>query len=190
MKLTKLLKLHSHTPVKLHLQKCLMLTQILAALLLSICMGRAGTFTVTSTADSDPGSLRQAILDANADSSTNDVFIEFNIPGSGVQTIAPFSPLPVITRSVSIDGYTQPGTSPNTLADGDNAVLLIELSGVNLSGTLRDRGLSINANGCTIRGLVINRFTFHDTGGIWMETSDDSVIEGNFIGTDATGNAA
>src|SRR3989442_2742136 len=93
---------------------------------------RAATLTVTNTADSGPGSLRQAILDANADASTNDVSIEFNIPGSGVQTIAPLSSLPYITHSVSIDGYTQPGASPNTLANADNAVLLIELSGASL----------------------------------------------------------
>jgi hypothetical protein len=40
--------------------------------------------------------------------------INFNIPGSGVKTIAPASPLPTITDAVVIDGYSQPGASANT----------------------------------------------------------------------------
>ncbi len=53
----------------------------------------------------------------------------FNIPRAGVHTITPISNLPEVTDQVVIDGYTQPGSSPNTLAAGDNAVLLIELNG-------------------------------------------------------------
>src|SRR5262245_55941784 len=92
------------------------------------------TFSVTNTLDSGAGSLRQAILDANAHANTLNAggvadTIAFNIPGSGVQTIAPLSALPTITDPVVIDGYTQPGASPNTLPSGDNAVLLIELNG-------------------------------------------------------------
>jgi hypothetical protein len=48
-----------------------------------------------------------------------------------VQTIIPLTPLPVITRAVTIDAYTQRGASRNTLAAGDNATLLIDLSGEN-----------------------------------------------------------
>ena len=67
-----------------------------------------GIFPVTSTADSGPGSLRQAILDSNtATGGTNT--IDFAIPGRGVQTIAPLSPLPAITNPVLIDGTSQPG---------------------------------------------------------------------------------
>ena len=42
----------------------------------------AATFTVTSTANSGPGTLRQAILDANASPGTDT--INFNLPGGGV----------------------------------------------------------------------------------------------------------
>src|SRR5438309_1087222 len=58
-------------------------------MLIAAWTAQAATLTVTNTADSGPGSFRQAILDADADTSTNDVSIEFNIPGSGVQIIAP-----------------------------------------------------------------------------------------------------
>ena len=50
--------------------------------------------------------------EANASSGVDT--INFNIPGSGVHTIAPNSELPVITEGVIIDGYGQPGASPNT----------------------------------------------------------------------------
>jgi hypothetical protein len=67
----------------------------------------SGRFEVTTTADSGPGSLRQAILDSNlAVGGTNT--IDFDIPGTGVQTIAPALPLPTITTPVVIDGTTQP----------------------------------------------------------------------------------
>ena len=67
-----------------------------------------GVFVVDTTADSGPGSLRQAILDADAVTGGGNT-IDFAIPGSGVQTIVPLSPLPAITTSVLIDGTTQPG---------------------------------------------------------------------------------
>ena len=67
-----------------------------------------GVFAVTTTADSGPGSLRQAILDSNAATGQTNT-IDFDIPGSGVQTIAPLSPLPAITNPVLIDGFSQPG---------------------------------------------------------------------------------
>src|SRR4051794_12121915 len=107
-----------------------------ALLLFAIASWRAdaATISVTTAADDGPGSLRQAIVDANNDTTTNEVVIGFNIPGAGVHTIAPLTLLPTITRPVVIDGYTQPGASPNTLVQGDNAVLRVELNGINLTG--------------------------------------------------------
>src|SRR5581483_11026436 len=89
----------------------------------------AATFTVTNTNDSGAGSLRQALLDANAAPGLDT--IAFNIPGTGVHTITtPTTDLPDITSPVLIDGYTQPGSTPNTnaLNAGINAVLQIELA--------------------------------------------------------------
>jgi hypothetical protein len=83
-------------------------------------------YLVTTTADSGPGSLRDAINQANADSQALST-IDFSIPGSGVQTISPATDLPVITHPVVINGFSQPGSSANTLPvtgsnAGDNAV--------------------------------------------------------------------
>ena len=51
------------------------------------------TFVVLNTNDSGAGSLRQAIVDANNNpNSAGPDVIDFNIPGSGVQTIRPSSP--------------------------------------------------------------------------------------------------
>jgi CSLREA domain-containing protein len=112
------------------------------------------TFTVNSTADTpdastagtacdtdvftdgDQCTLRAAIQQANA--TTGADAINFAIPGTGVKTIVVgatgFGALPAITDPVTIDGYTQPGSSPNTKAVGNDAVLKIELNGANVNG--------------------------------------------------------
>jgi hypothetical protein len=156
------------------------------ALLLTIAVtahtSSAAVIVVTNTNDTGPGSLRQAILDSNSSVGVLDT-INFNIAGAGVHTIAPTSALPAITDPVTIDGYTQPGASANTVAVGDNAVLLIELNGTSAGSS----GLTITGGGSTIRGLVINRFgsQFTDSG-IFLQ-SDNNVIAGNFIGIDPAG---
>ena len=99
--------------------------------------------------------LRAAIEEAN-DTAGADT-IDFDIGGTGVaRTISPASALPTITDAVTIDGYTQPGSSPNTLATGNDAVLNVQLDGIN-AGSGVD-GLRIEAPDCTIKGLVIRRF--------------------------------
>jgi hypothetical protein len=82
---------------------------------------------VDTTADSGKGSLRQAILDANASSGADD--ITFMIPGSGEQVIKLATELPAITEPLTINGYTQPGTSRNTLSEGFNAAIAIFIDG-------------------------------------------------------------
>jgi uncharacterized repeat protein (TIGR01451 family) len=148
------------------------------------------SFTVLNVNDSGPDSLRQAILNANAAAGADT--IGFNIPGAGVHTIAPISALPTLTDPVVIDGYTQPGASVNTLSVGDNAVLLIELNGESVSGAAI--GLDLAGGNSTVRGLVINRFganfnAFLGSAGIQIE-SDNNVLAGNFIGSNAAGTAA
>ena len=105
----------------------------------------ATTFTVTSTNDSGAGSLRQAMLDANANAGADTIV--FNI-ASGGTTIAPANPLPTITNTVTIDGATQPGYS--------NAPV-VEISGAGIV-TNAAVGFLIAADNCVIRALAINRF--------------------------------
>ena len=163
-----------------------LLAVLLASLMLAVGEARASTtFTVTNTNDSGAGSLRQAILDANNTPGAD--VINFNISGSEVHTISPISPLPTITEAVTINGYSQPGATPNTLAVGTNANLLIELEGSKLATP--HHGLAIGASNSTIKGLVINRF---GNSGIYITDNPSPTpvgnrIEGNFIGTDPSG---
>ena len=148
----------------------------------------AATFTVTNTNDAGAGSLRQAILDTA--SSAGPHTIQFAIPGAGVHTITPLTPFPTITQPTTIDGYTQAGSSPNTLPfpQGTNAVLTIELNGQALVHDLNAIGLRISAatGGTVIRGLAINRCYI---AGIWIDqgAGDGIQILGNFLGTAADG---
>jgi hypothetical protein len=146
----------------------------------------AGTFTVTNTDDSGPGSLRQAILDANTNPGLDT--IAFDIPGAGVHTITPSSNLDFVTEPVVIDGYTQPGSSANTDPFGTNAVLLIELDGSVVGGAV-SIALNITKGGSTVQGLVVNRW---DSGIRTIDTGSGggNVIRGNFVGTDPLGTSA
>jgi CSLREA domain-containing protein len=138
----------------------------------------ATTFVVTNTEDDGSGSLRSAITNANAHPGLD--VVTFAIPGVGVRTIRPLSQLPDITDPLIIDGYSQPGASPNTAKTGSNAQIMVELDGSLTSAV----GLRITGGGSTVRGLAMNRWFFNT---IELRTAGGNVIEGNFIGTDPTG---
>ena len=108
-------------------------TLVLAGTIFAGSIASAAVFIVTNVNDSGAGSLRQAILNANANPGLNT--INFNIPGSGVQTIAPTNALPDITNAVVINGFSQPGSSANSLATADNSVHLIRLDGYQCQGS-------------------------------------------------------
>ena len=148
---------------------------------LSCVVSPAATFVVTNASDTGPGSFRQALLDANATPGAN--LINFNLPGSGVHTLAPFTPLPLITNPITIDGYSQPGSSPNSLVNSNNAVLTIRLDGVNLTNGFPIGLCLTGAGNNTVRGLVIVRFYT----GIQLYASSGNTIAGNWIGLDVDG---
>ena len=132
----------------------------------------SAVFTVTNTADSGAGSLRQAILEANAAAGVDTIL--FNIPGAGIHTIPLTSELPMIDDEVSILGDTQPGFA------GTPLILLVGL----FAGAGAD-GLTLNAGSSIVRSLAISSF---DQDGIRLSNSSNAnIVEGNFIGTDANG---
>ncbi len=116
-------------------------------------------FTVTTNADSGAGSLRQAIIDANANAGTDT--IQFQI-GTGPMEISSTSALPDITQPVIIDGTTQPGFSGTPL---------IRLAGTN-------GGLKITGGGSTIRAIAVVNTNL----GITLENAGGNIITGSFIG--------
>jgi len=172
-----------------------------AVLLLTLAaadVSAATEFKVTNTNDSGPGSLRQAILDSNAFfSSAHDNTVVFDIPGSGVHTIRPATPLPPI-KDMLIDGYSQPGSRPNSLARGSDAVLTIEIDG-SAAGAAADGLVNLGAVQGTgvaharVRGLVINRFGGR---GIYVTGPGGNgfpgfvTVQGCYIGTDPSGTQA
>ena len=131
-------------------------------------------FTVRTTDDFGAGSLRQAIIDANAASGTNS--IRFAIDGTGVQSIHPGSPLPDVTSPLAIDGTTQPGFVDTPL---------IELNG-SAAGSSAN-GLVIRANNSGVKGLIINGFA---RAGIELTMGGANTVAGNYIGTNAVGTTA
>ena len=123
---------------------------------------------VTNVSDPGTGSLRKAIDDANSNPGLD--IIIFNIPGTGPFTIKPASPLPTITDPVVIDGYSQPGASLATLTQ------LIQLDGT-IAGS-ESNGLTIDASNCSVRGLVINKFSGN---GIQITSGTKNWIKANSI---------
>ncbi len=140
--------------------------------------GLLAVYSVTNTNDSGAGSLRQAILNANANPGADT--IDFSIAGVGVQIIALASDLPAITESVALDATTQAGYAGTPL---------IALDGSGVTGSTA--GLLLEGSNITVRGFAI--YGFNDDG---VEIAgnngpgDNNLVENNWIGIRADGTAA
>ena len=161
--------------------------------LLAAGPAQAKVFKVSSTGDEGDSSLvddechattgtqctlRAAIQQANATEGPDE--IRFHIGnGTGVKTISLGSNLPDVSEQVAINGYTQPGASPNTKVHGDNARLRIVIDG-------NSHFFRLTSDDNVVRGLVLNDFF---TGLVVLGTSNNK-IQGNFIGPDVTGTQA
>ena len=122
--------------------------------------------------DNGPGSMNQAILDANANSGRPDV-IMFNIPGTGPHTFQLGAILPPIMDRVFIEGSTQYNFSGTPL---------IEFDGINVS-TATCLDLQSSAGSSAIKNISIFRY---NTGIVLF--GDGNTIQGNIIGTNASDN--
>ena len=175
----------------------------------------ASTFTVTNTNDSGPGSLRQALLDAQNCAGAPHT-IAFDVPAgsltNGVAVIAPATGLPPLTcAGTTIDGTTQTANGGNTndvtlgtggtvgtgpdgvTGTGDEPALgqlngpEVEIDGSALTGAI----LTIQAAGVTVKGLSLHGggdFSGVGTGSgnIDIQSGAGTVIEDNVIGATAT----
>ncbi len=129
----------------------------------------AATFTVVNIANAGVGSLRQAILDANAAGGGDVISFNFGVP----TTINLTTCLPQITGITTIDGYSNPGSGVGNLT--------IEIiSPVGCNGF----DFAIGSDGSTIRGLVISG----GTTGVYLRSSNNTV-KGNYLGTNMAGTA-
>jgi CSLREA domain-containing protein len=155
---------------------------------LSAAAALATSFVVNDTGDGGDSSLgdglcqdaggnctlRAAIEEANATAGAD--MITFSI-GTGPVTIKPATALPTISEALVIDGTTQGGPAYA-------GPPIVELDG---SASSSGYGLASTAV-VTIRGLAINRFTGTAIG--LLTGSGDSLVQGNYLGTDITGGSA
>ncbi len=195
---------------------------IVSLFLLSLCAAdvQAAIISVNSTGDTVAVdgycTLREAITAINNGASVNEcepVFgsfgtndsIGFAIDGAadgctgvlGVCTIKPGSSLPTIAKTVTIDGYSQYGASPNTNsgatypdAEAINAEIRIEIDGQNAGSSALGIYIGNAAGGSTVQGLSIINFGFQGGGTGIVVDGQYSQIYGNFIGVHADGTTA
>jgi parallel beta-helix repeat protein len=153
-----------------------------------VVSAQAATYTVTNNGDnggvnpapfSGTGTLRQALVDANANPGAD--IISFNT-GFSPFTISVLSYLPAITETVTIDA-TSP--APTGYSAGNPVVVL---DGTSAGASVDGLQIAATASGCVIRGLVIINF---NRWGIFINNSVGSnTITGCFIGINQAGTAA
>jgi hypothetical protein len=146
---------------------------ILICFLSSLKVAKAATFTVINTDDSGTGSLRQAIIDANATSGTDTVAFSIS---SGVQTINPITQFPDITDPIVINGSTQPGFVGQPL---------IVIDGTLVTGSGNISCLRITGGSSIIRGIVINNYQSGQA--VQLGTNGGNTIQGCYFGIAADG---
>ena len=122
----------------------------------------ADSFSVTNTADSGPGSLRDAITHANA--TPGDDSIRFTVTG----LLTPATPYPATVGNVSIDSNTPPLV---------HAVPLVEIDASALSAPV----FHLNS------GSSLWGFAIHGDQAAAVEAGDGAIVGKCFIGTNLDG---
>lgn len=169
---------------------------------------QAATFTVSNLDDSGPGSLRQAILDANGAAGADVIQFQAGLTGAIVLSSGQL----VVSDSVDIQG---PGALDLAVAGiGDSrlfylysgsALIDVTISGLTLAGgnadvggAIADFGENLVLDGLTITGNVasVNLGEGGDGGGLWADDANgadmtvsilNSTISGNTAGDDGGG---
>jgi len=150
-----------------------------------------GRCDVDANTSGDQCTLRAAIQAASKRRGADT--IAFLIPSnaancnatSQVCNIIPASDLPTVTSRVTIDGYTQPGATENTLTQPDKTDAAIKIQ---LFGGHAQLSLDPGASNSVIRGLAIMLCQHNPCdNGILLSGGTGYRIEGNFIGVGADG---
>ena len=146
--------------------------RILVSLALSIVAitATAGTYVITTEADSGPGSLRQGILDANSGACSAPCRINFGAFQNRVLTVEPLTPLPDITANGVGISAEPPGYA-----------WTLEISGKKLTS---GSGLHFRGSNGGVSGVIINGFP---GSGVVIEDAVNVHVGGCVIGLDATG---
>jgi subtilisin-like proprotein convertase family protein len=141
--------------------------------------GTGATFVVNTTTSSGIGSLRQAVIDANATITEADT-IAFAISGAGPHTITLASALPNINdNGLLLDGTTQFGSQCRDIWNGTAHILQI-----NMRGAGGFDGLQLGGANQTVRGLSITGFA---NAIVLLPGSNTATVQCNFLGLLADG---
>ncbi|RFZ91772.1 gliding motility-associated C-terminal domain-containing protein [Mucilaginibacter conchicola] len=160
----------------------------IVCLLFAFNIAKADTFTVTSNADSGPGTLRDALTKAAANGNAVKDFVYFNLPGSSItdRTINLITQLPAISSNLVIDGTTQPGAK---FGDSDAKVRISTPTTNDQFTTFRIQ----NVKDIELYGLYILDYTYINTNwpdvglrtGLQIENSENITLgaqgKGNLI---------
>jgi hypothetical protein len=120
--------------------------------------------------------------------------IGFKIPATdpglmdGVPQISPASPLPVVTNTMVIDGWSQntKALKPPMVLSGNNLPRPASPDSSSYDWPGAGSGLELQGSGSVVRGLVINQFPI----GITLAGDGSHSIEGCYLGMNAAGTQA
>ena len=163
----------------------------------------AATFTVTNTNDAGAGSFRQAILDANAASGSNN--IDFNIVGTSPFIITLSSQLPSVGGNIIVDATTQSGWTlgaviidgaagpPNPISTASGLQLVSansELHGLHVTN-INGYGIRVDNEESSGTNFVIAQciVTNVTESAYRIRSTFNGLIDNCFSGTDAAGNS-
>lgn len=129
--------------------------------------------------------LREAISAANASPNSGGADqILFSIPGSGPHRIVLASTLPTVSDAALIRGYTQPGSTENSLDQGSDAQIMIVLDARDV-GTSFEPSLRLNAAGSEVSGIAfVNR---SEVGALHLDPG--SRVWGSWFGVEPNGHS-
>lgn len=141
------------------------LVAAMAVCVAAACAVRAATFTVSNTNDAGPGSLRQAVIDANGSAGVDTISIDPSINGN---TINLTSPLPALTDGIIFSGPTSSSLSISSASPiftgavsfvkQDAGTLIVSGTNSYTGGTTVSTGI-LQGNTSSIQGDIANNAT-------------------------------
>lgn len=143
-------------------------------------------FTVTSNADSGPGTLRDALMQAAANGSATTDYIYFNFPDTSMsgRTITILTDLPKVSSNLVIDASTQPGAK---FGISDAKVALMAIFNSNHSVTCCFN--VSNQSGVEIYGFMMDGTNVNSSTAVWYASGIYGVLVKNTkIGAPGKGN--
>ncbi len=159
----------------------------LFAIVLLATSSSAATFTVTNTNDSGAGSLRQAVLDADATAIADNIVFDasFNTP----RTITLLTTIQISTNTFLNDTLTITGAGANLLTiNGNNATQLFRVffgDTISFSGMTMTGGNGIRLGSVTNGGAIVSDGTLTLTNMVF--TGNTSPISGGAVSNGGSG---